>query len=178
MILTDKTILEQIEKGSITIRPFNRDCLGSNSYDVHLGDELAVYKDDVLDSKKNNPTTSIIIPEEGYVLQPNELYLGTTQEYTETLTHIPFLEGKSSTGRLGISIHTTAGKGDIGFIGHWTLEITVTKPVRVYKGQPIGQLIYFHPSDTCLVPYGKKKSSKYQDQPEKPIPSMMFLNHF
>ena len=55
----------------------------------------------------------------------------------------PFLEGKSSTGRLGIDIHATAGKGDVGFCGNWTLEISVKQPVRIYKGMPIGQLIYF-----------------------------------
>lgn len=117
MILTDGQILKEIEKKSIVIEPFDRANLGVNSYDVHLGKRLAVYKEQELDAKKNNAIEVFDIPEEGFVLQPGELYLGVTQEYTETHNHVPFLEGKSSTGRLGISIHATAGKGDVGFKG-------------------------------------------------------------
>ena len=86
------------------------------------------------------------IPDEGMILLPHRFYLGVTQEYTETHSHVPFLEGKSSIGRLGIDIHATAGKGDIGFCNTWTLEISVKQPVRVYAGMPIGQLIYFEVS--------------------------------
>ena len=115
MILSDKRILEEIEKKTIVIKPYDREKLGSNSYDVHLGSSLAVYKDKILDAKKHNEVDHFEIPEEGFVLEPNLLYLGVTLEYTETHAHVPFLEGKSSTGRLGIDIHATAGKGDIGF---------------------------------------------------------------
>src|SRR5688572_27044721 len=143
MILTDQQILEEMEKGTILIEPFNRAALGTNSYDVHLGKYLANYKDDVLDARKHNEITIFEIPAEGFVLQPNTLYLGVTHEYTETHAHVPFLEGKSSVGRLGIDIHATAGKGDVGFCNTWTLEISVTQAVRIYAGMPIGQLIYF-----------------------------------
>ena len=143
MILSDSRILEEIEKGTIIITPYDRKALGSNSYDVHLGANLAVYEAPELDAKKHNTIRHFNIPEEGFVLQPDTLYLGVTMEYTETHAHVPFLEGKSSTGRLGIDIHATAGKGDVGFCGNWTLEISVKMPVRVYAGMPIGQLIYF-----------------------------------
>jgi dCTP deaminase len=143
MILSDLRIIEYVRKGTIVIEPFNKECLGSNSYDVHLGSTLAFYEDIVLDAKKHNKIEYFEIPEEGFVLRPNCFYLGVTQEYTESHMHVPFLEGKSSTGRLGIDIHATAGKGDVGFCGHWTLEISVKQPVRIYKGMPIGQLIYF-----------------------------------
>ena len=99
MILSDSRILEEIEKGSIVIEPFDRAKLGSNSYDVHLGKYLAVYDDSMLDARKHNTISHFEIPEEGYVLLPGTLYLGVTAEYTETHAHIPFLEGKSSTGR-------------------------------------------------------------------------------
>src|SRR5690606_9420736 len=102
MILSDKRILEEIDKGSIVIEPFDRKCLRTNSYDVHLGNYLATYKDAVLDAKKHNEIEHFEISEEGFVLQPGKLYLGVTLEYTETHGHVPFLEGKSSTGRLGI----------------------------------------------------------------------------
>jgi len=142
MILSDSRILEEIEKGTIIITPYDRKALGSNSYDVHLGANLAVYEQPELDAKKHNTIRHFNIPEEGFVLMPDTLYLGVTMEYTETHAHVPFLEGKSSTGRLGIDIHATAGKGDVGFCGNWTLEISVKMPVRVYAGMPIGQLIY------------------------------------
>jgi len=179
MILTDGQILEEIEKKTIVIEPFDRSHLGTNSYDVHLGSRLAVYKDKELDAKKDNQIEIFDIPEEGYVLQPNELYLGVTQEYTETHNHVPFLEGKSSTGRLGISIHATAGKGDVGFMGSWTLEINSIKPTKVYAGMPIGQLIYFDvDKDTIQVPYCKKANAKYVSQNKDPVGSMMWKNKF
>ena len=178
MILSDKRILEEIDKGTIIIEPFAPDCLGTNSYDVHLGKYLATYKDRVLDAKKHNTITHFEIPKDGFVLQPGTLYLGVTLEYTETHAHIPFLEGKSSTGRLGIDIHATAGKGDVGFCGNWTLEISVKQPVRVYKGMPIGQLIYFPVEGEIEVRYNQKKNAKYSGQPNKPVESMMWKNQF
>lgn len=178
MILSDRRILEEIEKKTIVITPFIREKLGSNSYDVHLGKNLAVYNDDVLDAKKHNTIRHFEIPEEGYVLQPNTMYLGVTKEYTETHAHVPFLEGKSSTGRLGIDIHATAGKGDVGFCGHWTLEISCKIPVRVYAGMPIGQLIYFPLEGEVDIAYDKKKNAKYSYQPDVPVESMMWKNRF
>ncbi len=105
MILSDKRILEEIEKKNIIIEPFKRECLGTNSYDVHLGRYLGMYKDYVLDSRMHNEIDIFTIPDDGYVLRPGILYLGVTHEYTESLTMVPFLEGKSSIGRLGIQ-HT------------------------------------------------------------------------
>ncbi len=178
MVLTDARILEEIEKESILIEPFRRECLGSNSYDVHLGKYLAVYKDRVLDARKHNEIEEMIIPREGFVLQPHTLYLGVTEEYTETHNHVPFLEGKSSIGRLGIHIHATAGKGDIGFCNTWTLEITVAQPVRIYTGMPIGQLIYFEVMGDVINPYNRKDSAKYTNRTLRPVESMMWKNHF
>lgn len=178
MILSDTRILEEIEKGTIKIVPYDRDCLGSNSYDVHLGKDLARYVNKELDAKKHNTIEHFEIPEEGYVLQPHEFYLGVTQEYTETHAHVPFLEGKSSTGRLGIDIHATAGKGDVGFCGNWTLEISVKQPVRVYSGMPIGQLIYFPVDGEIAIKYNQKKNAKYSGQINKPVESMMWKNKF
>ena len=178
MILSDNRILEEIEKKTIKIQPYNREFLGSNSYDVHLGKHLATYKDKTLDAKKHNEINHFEIPDEGYVLQPGELYLGVTEEYTETHVHVPFLEGKSSTGRLGIDIHATAGKGDVGFCGNWTLEISCKIPVRIYKGMPIGQLIYFPVDGEVDVKYNTKKDAKYSGQPDRPVESMMWKNKF
>lgn len=167
-----------MDKGTIQITPFVREQLGSNSYDVHLGSTLAVYKDTLLDAKKHNEIEFFEIPDEGYVLQPDKFYLGVTQEYTETHMHVPFLEGKSSTGRLGIDIHATAGKGDVGFCGNWTLEISCKQPVRIYKFMPIGQLIYFPVEGEIEVKYNQKKNAKYSGQPNMPVESMMWKNLF
>ena len=178
MILSDTQIVAERKKKRIIISPFNKKFLGSNSYDVHLGRILALYKNPVLDAKKHNKVVYIKIPKSGYVLAPGTLYLAVTQEYTESLDHVPFLEGKSSTGRLGLSIHATAGKGDVGFKGNWTMEITVTQPVKVYVGMPIGQLIYFVVEGKVKNRYDKKEGAKYSHQPDKPIESMMWKNKF
>lgn len=178
MILSDSQILECIEKRLIKIEPFHIDCLGSNSYDVHLGSTLAIYTDSVLDAKKHNTIETFEIPEEGYVLTPDTFYLGVTQEYTETMAHVPFLEGKSSVGRLGIDIHATAGKGDVGFCNYWTLEISVKKPVRVYAGMPVGQLIYFTVEGDVKTSYNTKGSAKYNAVTRRPVESMMWKNKF
>lgn len=178
MILSDKKILAAIEQGEIVIEPFDRACLGTNSYDVHLGKWLATYTDEILDARKHNEIMQFEIPAEGFVLQPNMLYLGVTAEYTETHATVPFLEGKSSVGRLGIDIHATAGKGDVGFCNHWTLEISVSMPVRVYAGMPIGQLIYFHVDGAIENYYNKKKNAKYNTRTDKPVESMMWRNKF
>lgn len=178
MILSDKKILAAIDNKEIVIEPYRPECLGTNSYDVHLGKILGTYQDDVLDARKHNRINYLEIPAEGIVLQPGTLYLGVTEEYTETHNSVPFLEGKSSVGRLGIDIHATAGKGDVGFCNYWTLEISCVHPVRVYKGMPIGQLIYFTVEGEIENYYNKKKNAKYVDRTNKPVESMMWKNKF
>lgn len=178
MILSDQAILDAMEKGDIVIEPFDRACLGTNSYDVHLGRVLAVYRDATLDAKRHNQVEHFAIAERGYVLTPGRTYLGCTLEYTETHKHVPFLEGKSSTGRLGIDIHATAGKGDVGFCNHWTLEISVHQPVRVYAGMPIAQLIYFQVEGKVLQLYSNKQGAKYNTRNPMPLESMMWKNEW
>ncbi len=178
MIFSDKKILESIDEGQIVIEPYDKKSLGTNSYDVHLSQYLAVYKDAVLDARKHNEIEEILISEEGFVLQPGVLYLGSTVEYTETHNAIPFLEGKSSIGRLGIDIHATAGKGDVGFCNYWTLEISCVIPVRVYANMPIGQLIYFKVDGDIENYYNKKQNAKYNHRTPKPMESMMWKNKF
>ena len=178
MILSDKKILECMDSGEIVVTPFDIKNMGGNSYDVHLSKHLAQYVDDVIDAKKHNEIRHFEIPEDGFVLEPGQLYLGATLEYTESHKHVPFLEGKSSTGRLGIDIHATAGKGDVGFCGYWTLEISASKPVRIYAGMPIGQLIYYKVEGDVERLYSKKVSAKYSDQGHLPKESMMWKNQF
>ncbi len=185
MILSDKMILAAREAGDIHIDPFDVKCLGSHSYDVHLGEDLLTYQDPgtfrerlaapVLDCAKPNKTWPMSIPPYGLVLWPNVLYLAVTKEYTRTLRYVPYLDGKSSIGRLGIDIHCTAGRGDAGFANHWTMEIKVVQPVRVYAGMPIGQLTY-HETGEILVDYSEKASAKYNERCAYPQPSKMWKN--
>ena len=178
MILTDVQILKAIQRGDIVVTPFDRAKLGTNSYDVHLSPHFAVYEDHELDAKKHNKIRHFEIGPEGFVIQPGELYLGVTIEYTETHCAVPFLEGKSSVGRLGIDIHATAGKGDVGYCNTWTLEISCVKPVRIYGGMPIGQLIYFKVEVDIENPYNKKPGAKYNERTDRPLESMMWKNKF
>ena len=176
MILSDVAIRRAMDSGRIVVRPYRAECLGTNSYDVHLGPYLAVYRGGALDARRPNAVREFRIPPQGFVLVPGQLYLGVTEEYTETHGYVPFLEGKSSVGRLGIDIHSTAGKGDEGFCNYWTLEMSVKIPVRIYAGMPVGQLIYFEVSGPVRRSYSDKKSAKYRVVSRHPTPSRMHLN--
>jgi dCTP deaminase len=142
-MLSGDEILNQIKKGNLVIEPFDEKNVAPNSYIVHMGNELVIYDEDVLECKKPSNYRKIIIPEEGYILRPGELYLGRTVEYTETTNFVPMLNGRLSIAALGVTIHITAGFGDNGFKGTWTLEICCIKPVRIYPNMKIGHLSYF-----------------------------------
>ena len=158
MILSGKMIKEKLGK-DIIIEPFNEANINPNSCNLTLHNELQVYEDHTLDMKVPHKTKTIIIPEEGLVLQPNTLYLGRTVEYTETKNYVPMLEGRSSVGRLGLFVHVCAGFGDVGFKGYWTLEIHCIQPIRVYAGIGVCQ-IYYHAIEGDYAPY---VSGKYQN---------------
>lgn len=143
MILSGQEIKRRVETGDIVITDFSDARIGPNSYNLRLADELMVYDEETLDMKKRNKTKSFKIPKEGYVLEPGKLYLARTYERTTTKNLVPMLEGRSSVGRLGVFIHVTAGFGDIGFDGFWTLEIMCIHPIRIYPMVEIGQ-IYYH----------------------------------
>ncbi|GBF51532.1 deoxycytidine triphosphate deaminase [Leptospira ryugenii] len=157
MILTGKEILKRLGN-DIKIKPYDAKLLNPNSYNLCLHEDLLVYSQFPLDMKKPNPTEKITIPKEGIVLEPGKLYLGRTIEFTETHNLVPMLEGRSSIGRLGMFVHITAGFGDVGFKGFWTLEIQVIHPLRVYAGVQICQ-IFYHTVEGSIEEY---KSGKYQ----------------
>ncbi len=141
MILSGEMIREKLG-GDIVIEPFAPGHLNPNSYNLTLHDELLTYEEVVLDMRKSNRVRRIAIPETGLVLNPNQLYLGRTVERTETHNLVPMIEGRSSIGRLGLFVHVTAGFGDVGFCGFWTLEMFAVQPVRIYPGVPICQIFY------------------------------------
>ena len=141
MILSGKEIINR-QGNDIIIDPFNEKQVNPNSYNLKLHNELVVYDSNILDMKKDNTGTKMIIPEEGLLLESNKLYLGRTVEYTETHNLIPMLEGRSSVGRLGLFVHVTAGFGDVGFKGYWTLEIFCVQPIKIYPNIEICQIFY------------------------------------
>lgn len=158
MILSGLEIKNKIGK-EIIIEPFNENALNPNSYNLKLFNELLIYEEEYLDMKKLNKTKKILIPEEGLMLEPGKLYLGRTVEFTETNAYVPMLEGRSSVGRLGLFIHVTAGFGDVGFKGFWTLEIHCVEPIKIYPNVEICQ-IYYHKIEGNYVEY---ISGKYQN---------------
>lgn len=158
MILSGKEINNRIGN-DIIIEPFSESQLNPNSYNLKLHNELLVYSSNELDMKSENLTEEMIIPEEGLLLEPGKLYLGRTVEHTETHNLVPMLEGRSSIGRLGLFIHVTAGFGDVGFSGYWTLEIFCVQPVRIYPHVEVCQ-IYYH---TIEGDYEEYSSGKYQN---------------
>ena len=168
MILSGNEIRQQLG-GNIQIDPFDESRLNPNSYNLSLHDELLVYEEVVLDMRKSNRVARVQIPEEGLVLTPNQLYLGRTAERTETHNLVPMIEGRSSIGRLGLFVHVTAGFGDVGFSGFWTLEMFAVQPVKIYPGVPICQ-IFFHQITGAITEYA---SDKYQHNRDIQ-PSMMF----
>ncbi len=167
MILSGHEIRKQLGT-NITIDPFNESNLNPNSYNLTLHDELMTYEEIVLDMRKANRVRRLVIPPQGLVLNPNQLYLGRTAERTAAHNLVPMIEGRSSIGRLGLFVHVTAGFGDVGFCGYWTLEMFAVQPVRIYPGVAICQIIY-HQIAGDITEY----ASKYQNNTDIQ-PSLLF----
>ena len=191
MIFTDKTILESIDSEQIVIKHFISANVGTNSVDLTLNEKILVYNNAVnynneekkfkeispntfqdvpyiegnfIDCREKNETIELYIPESGMILVPGQLYIASTNEYTETHNAVPKLEGKSSIGRLGLFVHVTAGYGDVGFCGTWTLELVATVPIKIYPNMKICQISYHGISHPPLVKYSDKSDAKYSGQ--------------
>jgi dCTP deaminase len=172
MILTKQDIEAAQKSGDIEISPFDPKQLGPNSYDLRLGPNFMMYKDFELDARKELKVVGGTMPAQGLKLLPGTLYLMHTIEKTSTSKFVPMIEGRSSVGRLGIFVHATAGFGDIGFSGSWTLEVSVVQPVIIYAGMRICQ-IYFH---QCVSAVDKQDmyQGKYTEQRDLPKPSSIW----
>jgi dCTP deaminase len=168
MILSGNEIRERLGN-DLVIEPFDEARLNPNSYNLSLHDELMTYEEVVLDLRKANRVRRLTLPPEGLVLNPNQLYLGRTIEMTETHNLVPMIEGRSSLARLGLFVHVTAGFGDVGFCGYWTLEMFAVQPIRIYPGVSICQ-IFYHQITGDITEYN---SNKYQHNRDIQ-PSLMF----
>ncbi|MFC4466113.1 dCTP deaminase [Streptomyces xiangluensis] len=159
MILTGPEITAATQDGRLRITPFTTDQVNPNSYNVRLGPTLLTYTAEVLDAHQPNPTTELLIGPDGCILQPGELYLGHTLEEVGSDTFVPLLFGRSSVGRLGLFVEITAPIGDIGFHGQWTLMLTPIRPLRVYAGMRIGQIMFFAATGPISLYRGKYQSA-------------------
>jgi len=167
MVLNKRGILKAVNKGEIQISPFNADNVGPNSVDVTLSDEVyaVVYNHRrEYDSAQSVKWMRMAWDEnDSMLLLPGRLYLGRTMESVGSDKYLPKLEGRSSTGRLGMFVHITAGSGDLGFNGTWTLEIVSVMPLRIYRGVRIGQML-FHKVAGAKLKAHELYDSQYQGQ--------------
>lgn len=168
MILTGQKITEEVQKGNIVIDPFKVEQINPNSYNFRLGNTLLTYKEKILDPKKQMHTTLHTIPENGFLLQPDTLYLGHTLETMGSNLYVPIIRGRSSIGRIGLFINITADLIDIGSINQWTLQFHVTQPVRVYTGMLIGQVTFWTIKGDISLYAGKYQGSR------GPAPSQIY----
>ena len=171
MILSDRTIREQIEAGRIVIDPFDPVCVQPSSVDLHVDAEFRVFRNNrypFIDVKQAQDLTELVEvkPDEPFILHPGEFVLGSTLERVAIPDDlVARLEGKSSLGRLGLLIHSTAGYVDPGWDGYLTLELSnvANLPITIYPGMKIGQISFFQLTTPADTPYGSA-GNKYQGQ--------------
>jgi dCTP deaminase len=176
VILTGPEITAAVADGRLRIDPFVHGQVNPNSYNVRLGETLMIYTDPVIDAHRRNPTRSLRIHDSGYELQPDELYLGHTQEKVGSDIFVPLLFGRSSVGRLGLFVEITAPIGDIGFYGQWTLMLSCIRPLRVYPGMRIGQIMFFlsvGPIDLYQGKYQAARGPQASDYWRDPAPAVV-----
>lgn len=182
MIFSDRTIKESIDSGRITIDPFDPAMVQPSSVDIRCDPNFRVFENHkyaLIDPKapQADLTTNVLVPDdEPFILHPGEFVLGSTLEIIGLADDIVArLEGKSSLGRLGLLIHSTAGFIDPGFKGQVTLELSnvANLPIAIYPHMKIGQISFYQMSTAADVPYGSPElGSKYMDQ-VGPTPSQM-----
>ncbi|MFE0654201.1 deoxycytidine triphosphate deaminase [Streptomyces sp. NPDC059534] len=141
MILTGPAIAAARAAGEITIEPYEPKRISPNAYDWRLGDTLR-FHDGALDAARATEFREVPVPEAGYVLLPEVLYLGTTYERTGSESYAQFLNGDRTIGALGIWVHVSAPLGHQGHAIRWTLEIRASRPVRVYPRMTFGKLVF------------------------------------
>lgn len=185
VILSDRTIREEVEAGRIIIEPFRDDAVQPSSVDLRLDSYFRVFRNHTLshiDVKQNLEELTELVEasdEDPFILHPGEFVLGSTAERVALPSDlVGRIEGKSSLGRLGLLIHTTAGFVDAGWDGQLTLEFSnvASLPITLYPGMKIGQISFIRMTTEADNPYGSSKlGSKYQGQ-KGPRPSRYWEN--
>ena len=185
MILSDSSIREQLQSGRIVIEPLGESAIQPSSVDLRVDRYFRVFRNDTtpyIDPKQpQEDLTELVEVEEGraFILHPGEFVLGSTLERVALANDlVARLEGKSSLGRLGLLIHSTAGFVDAGWDGHLTLELSnvANLPIAIYPGMKIGQISFLQMTGPADAPYGSDAAaSKYKGQ-QGPTPSRYYLN--
>src|SRR3954471_12396421 len=185
MVLSDESIREQLESGGIAIEPLGDDAVQPSSVDLRVDRFFRVFRNDTtpyIDPKQSQEdlTELVEVTEDGaFILHPGEFVLGSTLERVALGPDlVARLEGKSSLGRLGLLIHSTAGFVDAGWDGHLTLELSnvANLPIAIYPGMKIGQISFLRMTSPADQPYGAEATkSKYKGQ-RGPTPSRYYLN--
>src|SRR5580765_6309998 len=175
-VLSDRDIRAAIESGEVVVRPYDPADLQPSSVDLHLDRRFRVFRNNryaFIDVRAPQPDLTELLTiedDEPFILHPGEFVLGQTLEWVELpVDLVARLEGKSSLGRLGLLIHSTAGYVDPGWKGNLTLELSnvANLPIALYFGMKIGQISFFAMSSPVERPYGSKElGSKYQGQSE------------
>jgi dCTP deaminase len=184
MILSDRSIREALDAGRIEIDPFDPACVQPSSVDLHVDSTFRTFHNaryPYIDVRKEMGELTELVEitgeDEAFILHPGEFVLGSTLERVRLPDDlVARLEGKSSLGRLGLLIHSTAGYVDPGWDGYLTLELSnvANLPITIYPGMKIGQISFFRLSTAAEAPYGSSAAgSKYQGQ-RGPTPSKFF----
>jgi len=173
-VLSDRAIRAAMQAGRVRVDPYDPACLQPSSVDLHLDREFRVFRNNrypYIDVRQAQPDLTELVTiqdDEPFILHPGEFVLGQTLEWVELPDDlVARLEGKSSLGRLGLLIHSTAGYVDPGWKGNLTLELSnvANLPIALYCGMKIGQISFFEMSSPVERPYGSKElGSKYQGQ--------------
>lgn len=164
-MLSGKEIKNRMDNSDIIIRPDDNILINPNSVNLTLSKYLGYYKNDILDIRNDNEIGVIDIPDDGILLYPNELYLGVTNEYTETNNLIPMISGRSSLGRIGFHAHCSASMGSIGYKGNWHLSIRCVgpQPLRIYKNMKCCQIYYYTPVGSIIETYNGSMQNISED---------------
>ncbi|MFG2226729.1 deoxycytidine triphosphate deaminase [Streptomyces sp. NPDC048644] len=141
MILTRRAIGRAVAEGDIVIDPFDPERLSPNAYDWRLGDRIRIC-DGTLDAASTTSYREVSLGTDGYVLKPGRLYLGVTHERTASERFAQLINGDRTVGGLGIWVHISAPLGHVGHAIHWTLEMRVAQPVRIYPYMTFGKIVF------------------------------------
>jgi deoxycytidine triphosphate deaminase len=160
MILTGQEIERCQRAGNIVIDPFSADQINPNSYDFRLGEKLLRYIDPVLDPKLDNAVEYIDIPDDGFVIQKGQFFLGHTHEVLGSVEYAPIIRAKSSIARLGLFVHVTADLIDIGSVNQCTLQLFATHAIRIFPGMRIGQVTFWKAVGEISLYNGKYQGAR------------------
>ena len=170
MILTGPEIARQVEKGHISLQPFNPARLTTNSYDLQLGDTLLSYTSEVLDPRIENPYIEELIPDSGYHFRRHQFALGSSVERVGSDYFVPIIHARSSYARLGLFVHVTADLIDLGSLGRVTFQLFATSDVVLLKGARVAQVSFWKPEGLIHLYNGKYQHS------DGPRPSKAFMD--